>query len=209
MGVIKTQFGQMHILMRMDGNMKAFKIRIFTFMSLLALLMSTPFVSSMGLSEPTAGLRLLRGDSADFTFSISAVTDQNDIECTYSITGLDPLVLTFEEDMTLTITKGTFKRIYGSVSVPENAEIKRYTGELVVSCKPLVKVEDITGSVINRIMNADFSVNVVEKEEEKIVPNLPPKEVSAPAYNITMIGLIIIIIVLVIVGYVWSERRKK
>ena len=196
-------------IMIVGNNIKTFKIGIFTFMIFLTLSMTINFVSSMGLSDPTAGLRLLRGDTADFTFSISAVTDQNDIECTYSISAMDPLIISFEEDTTLRIKKGTLKRIYGSVSVPGNAEIKRYTGELVVSCKPLLRPEEITGSVINRVMNADFSVNVVEKEEEKVVPNVPPKEMPAVTYNPIMIILIIIITILVIGGYYWSERKKK
>ena len=202
-------FGQIHMFMRTVGNMKTLKIRIFTFMTFLTLLMSIEFVTPMGLLHPTSGLRLVRGDTGDFTFAISAKTDTTDMECTYSISAMDPLIITFEEETTVTIKADTKKRIYASVSVPANAEIKRYTGELVVNCKPLVRREDITGSLVNRVMTAEFSVNVVEKVEEKRTPTLPPKEMPAPPYNLFIITLIIIIIILVIVGYVWSERKKE
>ena len=203
---MKAMFGQINLFMRMVGNMKTFKV-IFTFMIFLTLVMSIPFVSSMGLSEPTVGLRLLRGDIADFEFTIRAVTDQNDIECTYSISGMDPLLINFEEDTTITIKAGSYRKIYGSVSVPANAEIKRYSGGLVVSCKPLVEPGEVTGSIVNRVMNAGFSVNVVEKLEERRVREAP-KHLPAPTYNLFLIATMIIIIVLVIVGYVWSERKK-
>jgi len=149
----------------MVGNMKAFKIRIFTFIIFLTLLMNIHLVSSTGLSDPTTGLRLLRGDTADFSFSISAVTDSNDIECTYSISDMDPLIINFEEDTTLRIKGGTYKRIYGSVSVPANAEIKRYTGQLVVSCKPLVKAEEITGSNHHR-NNTSYRCLLLAQQKE-------------------------------------------
>ena len=206
---MRTLFGQINIFMRMVGNMKAFKIRTFTLITFFALLMSIQFVSSMGLSQPTVGLRLLRGGSADFAFSISAASDTNDIECTYSISGMDPLIINFEEDTTLTIKEGANKQIYGSVSVPENTEIKRYIGKLVVGCKPILREGEITGSVINRVMNAEFSVNIVETEEEKKVPTLPPREMPAVTYNFPIIILIIIIIILAIGGYYWSERKKE
>ena len=205
---MKTIFGQIQVFMRMVGNMKANKIRTFALMTFLTLLISLQIVSSTSLLHPTSGLRLLRGDTGDFTFAISARADRTDAECTYSLTGMDPLVITFEEDSPVTVEAGTKKRIYGSVSIPSNAEYKRYKGSLVVSCRPLLKTEEITGSVINRVYNAEFSVNVVEKAEEVKTPNLPPKELPAPPYNLAMISLIIIIIILVIVGYVWSERKK-
>ncbi len=66
----------------------------------------------------------------------------------------------------------------------------------------------MTGSVINRVMNEDFSVNVVQKEEERKTPTLPPKEIPAPGYNLTMIALIIVIMIVVIAVYFKSGRKK-
>ena len=192
--------------MRVIGDKMNLKIKKLTFIVFLTLSMIQN-VYSLGLTEPTFGISLLRGDSAEFNFQIQAVTSSDDQSCSYSIDGMDPLVISFEENEVL-VKAGEKKNIYGTVSVPEDAEIKKYKGDLTVRCKPQIG-DDVSGSVIHRTMISEFSVNVVETLEEREVPSIPKKEMPSSLYNLPIIIIIIVIIILVIGIYYWTERKKK
>ena len=192
----------------MVKKMKSLMIGKFCLIIFLALLMSVQIVSSMGVSQPSPhDLKLLRGDSAEFYFRISVVTEASDQVCSYSISGLDPLVITFDEGEEVTIDAGKTKDVYGTISVPEDAPIQGYQGMVNLKCKPYSP--EGTGSVLHKSFSASWYVSVVEKEEERLVSEIPEKKTPIPTFGIPMSIIIIIIIILVIGGYYWSERKKK
>jgi len=194
------------MIMKVIGDMMALKLRKLTFIIFLTTLLSVQIVSSLGLTRPTSGISLLRGDSTTFSFQIQAVTSTNDQSCSYSVTGMDPLVISFDENEVI-VKAGEVENIYGTVSVPEDAEMKKYTGEIVVRCKP--QIGEVSGSVIQRTMISDFAVGVVETEEEREIRRVPEERMPSAIRNLPIIIVIIILIILVIGGYYWSERKKE
>jgi len=187
------------------GDMMNLKFKKLTFMIFLTVLLTVQVVRSLGVTDPTAGINLLRGDSTKFSFQIQAVTSPDDQVCSYSVSGMEPLVISFDENEVV-IKAGNIKNIYGTVSVPQNAEIKNYKGELTVKCRPQ---GEVSGSVIHRTMISDFAVNVVGTIEEKKIPGLPEEKMPATTSNLPIIIILIIIIILVIGVYYWTERKKK
>jgi hypothetical protein len=192
--------------MRVVGDIMILELRKLTFIIFLTVLLSIQIVSSLGLTRPTSGINLLRGDSTQFSFQIQAVTSTEDQSCTYSMSGLDPLIITFDENQVI-VKAGEIKNVYGTVSIPDDAEIKKYTGEITVKCKP--QVEGVSGSLIQRTMISDFSVSVVGTEEERETRSVPKEKVTAPLYNFPMILLIIVVMILVVGVYLWTEKKKK
>jgi hypothetical protein len=140
------------------------------------------------------------GEEAGFRFQIQATTSTTDISCVYSFSGLDSLEITFQEEEVI-IEAGKIKDIYGTVSIPEDAEIKDYGGKLSVSCGA---VEEGSGSSVRTtIGDSPFNVKVVEergKEIREIAP--PPVQVDYMFVGIAIVAVILIIILL------YYYRRK-
>ena len=189
--------------------MKALKISKFGLMLFLIMLMSIHTAYSLGVTRPIPmDLKLLRGDSARFYFQIQAVMESNKQSCSYSVSGINPLVISFDEKEAV-VNAGEIKNVYGTVSVPNNAPIKTYEGELTVSCSPRVE-GGISGSVIHKTLIVPFTASVVEKTEERAIREIPEKEKPAIP-SLTMYAIIILVILIVIVGvsYLFSKKKKK
>ncbi|MDI6826523.1 MAG: hypothetical protein QMD36_05070 [Candidatus Aenigmarchaeota archaeon] len=186
-------------------KMKNSDVRKFGFILLSVLLMSIQTAMSLGVTQPIPiDLKLLRGDAARFYFEIQAVMESSRQSCSYSISGLDPLVISFDKKEVV-VNAGDIKNIYGTVSVPIDAPIKAYNGDLTVSCRPFVG-EGVSGSVIHKTLVVPFTVNVVEKLEERVVREIP--EEQKPAIHLLPMLAIIILVILVIYLVYWLNKKK-
>ncbi|MDI6826521.1 MAG: hypothetical protein QMD36_05060 [Candidatus Aenigmarchaeota archaeon] len=185
--------------------MKALNFGKFGLIIFLTLLMTIQTVSSLGVTQPIPiDLKLLRGDAARFYFEIQATMDSKQY-CTYSVTGLDPLVISFDKKEVV-VNAGDIKNIYGTVSVPIDAPIKTYDGTLIVSCKPHVELE-ASGSVIQQTMGVKFVIDVIEKLEERVVREIPEKE--KPKVSPLSLILLIIVLILSIVGFYLTRKKER
>lgn len=174
---------------------------------LLAVFFSPKIVSPIGISQPIpVGFKLLRNDEGRFMFHIFGGSSTSKSSCTYSASGLDPLVVTFDNEK-VTVDPDEDEIVLGTIKAPDNAPIKNYNGNLEVHCTPIIEIEEATGSVITRTMNVPFEVSVVEKLEE---PQLTIPEEEKPTISTSAIFAIIIIVILVVgVGYWFSKKSKK
>ncbi|MCX6822202.1 MAG: hypothetical protein NTW30_05500 [Candidatus Aenigmarchaeota archaeon] len=186
--------------------MKVTNLTKFMLVTIFTLFMVSTAVTSIGVTQPIpVGLKILRGTTAKFYFQIQALKDSKQ-SCTYSATGLDPLVITLDENKA-TVDEGTIKNVYGTVSVPNDAPIKTYTGMVIVSCAPFTGAnEDFSGSVVKQTTGANFIINVVEHLEEQPVIPIPEKE--KPKASPIILVLIIIVLILAIVGFYFSRKKK-
>jgi len=180
----------------------------FGFFTVLILLLSLTPVRSISVGQPLPPfIKLLRNDVGRFFFRISA-DSSSDLICTYSVSGLEPLDITFDEEQVI-IKSGIESSVYGSISVPADAPIKTYNGNLEVSCEPIIK-EKISGSMIKQSMTTVFELSVVESLEERVAPSIPEKEKPTSAIPTSVVFTIIIIVIPVIgVGYWFIKRGKK
>lgn len=160
----------------------------------------------MGGSEPILEKGwLLRGESSRFYFEINCDTDVKQT-CTYSVSGLDPLTVVFDENG-VTIDPHTTIEVFGTVSIPSDASIKTYQGDIDVSCSPYVE-EGVSGSVVKQTFHLPFGVKVVEKIEERPAKKFPIPEVE---YQLTTFGIFVIIVLIVIVasiGIYWAKKKR-
>jgi hypothetical protein len=169
------------------------------------LLLTLQIARSLGGTEPTFEKNtLLRGETSKFYFDIfNYQSDKQD--CSYSISGLDPLTITFDKEKT-TINEHSTGRIFGTLSVPSNADIKAYKGIVSVSCSPQVELK-IGGSVVSQSFSVPFSIYVVAQigEGERVVTNIPQEKSKASPI---ILVLIIIVLILAIVGFYFSRKKK-
>ena len=191
-------------------RMKKFNISKFGLILVLTLLMSAQIVLSLGVTQPIpSDLKLLRGDTARFFFQIQAVMETNKQSCGYSISSsISPLAITFDEKETV-VNAGEIKKVYGTVSVPNNAPIKDYGADMTVSCKPSIEGEQ-SGSVIHKSLVVPFTASVVATEEERAIRQIPEKQKPAiPSLTIYAIIILVILIVAIGVSYFFSKKEKK
>jgi hypothetical protein len=174
----------------------------------IAVLAGAQGAQCLGVTRPVPyDVELLPGETAGFTFQIQAVTSTEDLDCVYSISGMNPLVLEFEEDGVV-VAAGTISNVYGTVTAPEDAEKKTYGGSLTVSCGPL-QTSDVGGSVVRTtIGGSPFNVNVVDVRERDIREISPPDK-AADYTSIIIIAAIIIIIIVAIGVYYWYKKRRR
>lgn len=159
---------------------------------------------SVGVSYPIpVSLNMLRGDTARFFFYISTSDSSVKQDCSYSVSGLDPLTINFDEKGVAVLNPVVQKNFYGTISVPDNAPITTYNGQLTVNCKP---EESQGGSVIVPSVTVPFVVNVVEKPEERLVNQIP--EEKREAFPLPFI-IIVIVLILAIIGYYFSKKSEK
>lgn len=172
----------------------------------IALMFTVQSAHSLGVTRPVPyDIELMRGESAGFVFEIQAVTSMESQSCTFGIGGLDGLELEFEENE-VTVDAGSIANVYGTVSAPDSAEIKMYSGTLTVSCGS-AEAEEEGGSVVKTTVGgSQFNVNVVEFRESDIRNVSPPPE-QAPDY--TVIIIIAIILIIVVAGVYYYFERKK
>ena len=175
--------------------------------TLLGVFLSVQGVYALGVTRPVPyDVQLMKGETAGFVFEIQAVTSTERQLCTYGITGLEPLQLTFEENEAV-VDAGSIKNIYGTVTAPNNAEIKIYSGTLSVSCGAYPEGQ-VSGSVVKTtIGGSPFNVRVVEVRSQDIRTIGPP--VGAAFDYSTIIILIAIIIIIVVAGVYYKTRLSK
>ena len=189
----------------------------FSLLMILFFLIVLQYVKSIGVSEPSpVGLKLLRGESARFDFQIAAVTSNLKQSCSYSISGLEPLIISFDEESVF-VDAGGVKDVYGTFSVPEDAPIKTYNGKLTARCEPLVEE---AGSFIQQSISVNFNVDVIgergeivttveEKATTTIQEEQKPKKLQLSLIEKSYFLLLFIIaVILVISFYYWFKKRK-
>ena len=175
-------------------------------MALLAIMLTLQNVQALGVTRPIPyDVQLQNGEKAGFVFEIQAVTSQETQLCSYSITGLDPLQVTFDESEAI-VNAGDIREVYGTVTVPSNAEIKTYSGRLTISCGAYTEGQ-VSGSVVKTTVGGSpFSVKVVEVRTQDIREIAPPKAAGFDYLTIIIIAAIIIIIAVIAV---FMLKRKK
>lgn len=169
-------------------------------------LLSVQLTWALGVTQPVPlGLELMRGESSDFSFEIQAVTSSSDVSCTYNMKGMEGLIVTFDQDETF-IEAGSYKRVHGTVAVPENADTGKYSGELSVSCGP--SVAEAGGSKIKTtISGSPFSVTVVSAREEEL-QDIREEEVEEMGPE-SMILIVVAVIVLIGVYYLLEKGKSS
>jgi len=190
--------------------MKIFQFGKISFVMVLTLLLCIQTVKPLAVSRPMPiNLNLLRGDSEKIYFQIQAMVASDKQSCTFTPSGLEPLIIKFDEPSPTIVNLGEIKNIYGTVTVPQDAPIKTYNGQLVVNCAPSVGDKQTGGSVIHQTLVADFIVSVVQNKEEVVVnPIIIPKIEEKPKASPIILVLIIIVLILAIVGFYFSRKKK-
>ena len=167
-------------------------------------LLSSQLVLGLGVTQPVPlDLELMRGESSDFRFQIQATTSASDVTCDYNMRGMEGLVIEFNQEQ-ITIEAGSKERVYGTVTVPEDAEYGQYSGELSVSCGP--SIAGGGGSKIKTtISGSPFKVKVVSERgvELESVREEVGEEVSKESI------VLIVTIAIVLVGVYYLLERSK
>lgn len=172
------------------------------------LLFTLQVAKSLGGSEPIFDKSsFLRGETARFFFEIDNFQSVKQ-DCTYSINGLNPLTITFDQEK-ITLDSHNTGRVYGTLSIPSSAEVKIYTGTLSVSCIPQfeMKISGSSSSSIRQSFSLPFNVNVVGEitgERQVVNVELPEKPKASPI----ILVLIIIVLILAIIGFIFSRKKK-
>lgn len=173
--------------------------------AVLTILFTSPFVLALGVTRPVPlEVKLMSGESQNFRFQIQAVTSVDDQECYCSLSGLDPLLVTFEKEK-VKIDAGGVKYSYFTVEVPEDAPTDQYTGKLSVRCGAAMP-GGLTGSMVYSTINSPFTLDVVTfREAEKPEMEIPKPEV--PYENLAIIAVVAIILIAGV--YYRSKKIKK
>jgi len=194
-------------------DVKKINIGKFGLMMVLGLLLAIQTVVSLGIPTPfPTNLRMMRGDTAEFKMNIQGINEPVSLSCSPYVEGFDPLIITFKEE-TVTVEAGEIKTVWGTVKVPNNAEIKTYEGTVHATCSPIVEGEEGGGSKITKTPGNKWSLSVVATAAERNIPTFttttPTPEVTPTISTSAIITIIIIIAVLVIGVYYWFEKSKK
>ncbi len=180
-------------------------MKIYKLIPILFILLSFQTVLALGVTRPVPhDVELMRGESADFTFQIQAVTSTEKISCVYFLSDMRPLEVKFDSDEVI-IDAGSKKDVYGTVTVPENTPFDTYSGTLSVSCGAVSQGDSSGSQVRTTIGGSPFSVNVVEVRE-KGIKEIRPEE---KGISTEIIILIIITVILIIGAYYWLNKPKK
>jgi hypothetical protein len=175
--------------------------------ALIALLLTINSAQALGVTRPVPyDIQLQKGEKAGFVFEIQAVTSQEKQLCTYTIAGLDPIQVTFDDNEAI-IDAGSIKEVYGTVTIPDSAEVKTYSGTLTVSCGAYSEGQ-VSGSVVKTTVGGSpFNIKVVEVRSQDI-RQVGPAQAGFDYTAILIIILIIIIIVVIGVYYKLRSSRK-
>lgn len=157
-----------------------------------SILLSIQVARALAIAQPIpSDVTLERGNSLPFKFEIQAITSREDQLCTYSVSGLTPLKVGFDEERAL-VKAGKVLSVFGTLEVPFNVPIKEYEGKLTIRCKPDIVV--LGASLIVDTTEFPFLVKVIKSEKEE---RLGWEYLSASIF----FGIIIIL--------VWSGFRHK
>jgi len=174
---------------------------------LISIFFSFQITNVLGVTQPILEKNtMLKGDSSRFYFEIQAVGYTYKQSCIWSLNGMDPLKVNFDETSVI-VDAGEIKKVYGTVSVPADTPTKTYNGWLSVTCEPYVEVSG--GSSIKKTTNVPFVVNVVEVIGKQAEQKLPTEEEQKPTIHLLPILAIIILVILVICLVYWLNKKKK
>jgi hypothetical protein len=177
---------------------------IITIIALAFILMAMHQAQALGVTRPAPyDIQLMKGESAGFVFEIQAVTSTERQACSYSISGMAPLQVAFEENEAL-VDAGAIKQVYGTVTAPEDAEIKTYSGTLSVSCGAFSEGQVSGSAVKTTVGGSPFNVKVVEERSQEIRNVAPPE----PGFDYTTIIIIIAVIIIVAIAAGVYYKRK-
>jgi hypothetical protein len=182
---------------------KMLKLSLFV----LIILASFNSVYSLGMGDPLPpDLKFLRNSVGKFFFTIFATDSSADLNCKYVVTGIEPLTVTFDEKEVV-VKAFSETNIHGSISVPGDAELKSYSGNIKVTCEPILG-PGVTGSKIIQSANANLKFSVVEKLEEGTTTTLPEEKKTEIPTSAILLVIIVIIAILVVSLYYWSKRKS-
>ena len=169
-----------------------------TLILLSTILFSLEAVHALAIAQPMpSNITLKRGESLPFRFNVQAVTSKEDQHCTYSMTGLNSLTVTFEKEEII-VEAGKELDVYGSIEVPTKAPTKEYKGEFIVSCNPNIEVSGV--SVMTQSTRFPFFVKVEKSGEEE---GLDWK------YILAFFIVVIIIVISVIIKSKYGQKNKE
>ena len=177
--------------------------KIFTLMFLFLFLFSS--VLAIGVSYPN-DLELLRGESGRISFSVQLVKITQKSICTFAMENMASLRLEIDVGNETVFDANSINYVYGTITVPSDAELKIYEGKLRVSCAPQIELQG-SGSKITQSMGVPIKVNVVEtRTKENLI--VPPKPFDW-FWVIIISSIVAIIIVSGLSLYVYKKRKPK
>ena len=184
--------------------------RIYKVAPVLFVLLSSQMVLGLGVTQPVPlDLELMRGESADFRFQIQATTSASDVVCDYSMKGMEGLGIEFDQSE-VTIPAGSKEEVYGTVSVPANAEYGEYSGKLSVSCGQST-AEGGGSRIKTTISGSPFEVTVVSERGEEVqsVREEVGEEVGTESIILIVVAAIVLIGVYYLLEKSKSSTKKK
>jgi hypothetical protein len=174
---------------------------------LILVLFTFQAVKSLGVTQPILErMTMLTGESSRFYFEIQAVGSSTKQSCVWSLTGLEPLIVNFDETKVI-VDADQISKVYGTVTVPSDAPQKTYSGWLTVTCEPYTKVGG--GSTVQRTANVPFVVTIAGFIEKRTEQKLPTEEEQKPTIHLLPILAIIILVILVVYLVYWLNHKKK
>jgi hypothetical protein len=185
-------------------------ITFFILPLMLALFLGFNYVSSSGASAPmvTGGGIVYQGEVGRFTFYVFNGGSSQQSFCTYSIQGLSPLVVTFDQRQ-VTIAPDGEAIVSGSITAPDDAPLKDYSGTLKIICSPTATSMGETGASVVKGTDMPFDLTLAPAKPTTTTPvtttTLPQEK---PAISTSAV-LMIIIIIIVAIGIVYWFIKKK
>jgi hypothetical protein len=132
---------------------------------------------------------------------------QTPVRCSYSVSGLDPLIVSFDR-REVVVNSGENVKVYGTLTAPSNTPFATYDeGKFYVSCEP---IEKLTGSKIVNSGLLIFPSVSVKEEVERPQPQarpLPTPTPEVPPYSLTLAVIGVIIVLIAIVAVYWLRRK--
>jgi len=171
-------------------------IKTLIIVSTLLLMIQGVYALAVTQSIPS-DITLERGSSLPFNFKIQAMTSRENQSCTYSISGLNPIKVSFDKKDVL-VPAGDFLNVFGTLEVPLNAPIKEYEGKLTINCRPDIGTSG--ASLIVEATRFPFLVEVIESEEAE---RLRWEHSSAPIF------FVVITVILFLVFLSKSRHKTK
>jgi hypothetical protein len=169
--------------------------------AIIGLLLSISPVFAIGVSYPNE-LELMNNEAGRISFSVQLVQMETST-CRFSIEGIEPLTWELDKGNEITFEAGSINHLYGTISVPKDAEERLYEGKIKVQCVPHVELEG-SGSRITQSMNVPIKVNVVNNRTKENL-FVPPK----PADWFLVIIIIAVVAVIIISMVVYNVRRRN
>ncbi len=180
------------------------KKTILVLAAIFAILFSFASVSALGVTRPTPyNIEVVPGTSAEFSFEIQGITSEEDLVCNPSVSGLDGIEVSLDNEVP--VSAGEITEVVGELVVPEGVSFGEYSGELSVRCSSADAVEG--SSVKTNIGGLKITANVVETLEEGDA--IEEKEASSTIW-VWSIAIIIVagLAVLLYKAQFWKKLKR-